>query len=157
MQLFQRLLGERAFLPTPLSIHLYNYDSNIKYFKQLLCYLRQSKLLANKSLGFVLFIWLVHKDFKHRLNVCQWTKTKQVDSNVLWDSFMGDILQQSWLDFYMSFTLATYTKMEYALHLEKFESTSLLHGEVKCVVILSSILSLVFTACNVLQHILPNC
>lgn len=59
-----------AFLPTPLSIHLYNYDSNIKYLKQLLCYLRLSETLANKSLGFVSFIWLVQKDFKHRLNVC---------------------------------------------------------------------------------------
>lgn len=46
--------------------------------------------------------------------------------------------------------------MEYALHLEKFWSTSLLHGDIKCVVILSFILSLVFMAYNVLQYVSPN-
>lgn len=46
--------------------------------------------------------------------------------------------------------------MEYALHLEKFWSTSLLLGDIKCVVILSSILSLVFMAYNVLQCVSPN-
>lgn len=69
---------------------------------------------------------------------------------------MGGILQWSKVDFYMSFTLAIYTKIEYALHLENFWNTSLLHGEMGRVAILPSILSLVFIAHNVLQHILPN-
>lgn len=128
--LFQRRSGEREstalphFLsssslpvPTLLCTHLYNYNSNIKHSKQLLYYLRLPEPLGNNPSCFVLFIWFIDTDLKHELNVWQWITL--VVSTSLWDFFVKEVLQWFRVDFYVSFTLAIYTKLEYVLYQEK--------------------------------------